>query len=252
METKFRPARVLVLCMAALMAACGGGGGDNTASSPGATGATRKVTIEFKAPRAIRKDVPVSDPRGNSLVITAVSMTLQDIDLERATQSVDCFETGNEDNEDCSDAIAGPVRFDMNLAPGSAGQRLEVNAPIGTFDRISFDISVPDGGDPEERAYLQANPELRDASLLVRGSFNGRPFTYTTDVRGDQEVAIVPPLVVTASGPATANVNVAFDVSRWFRAGDGTLIDPNTVNPASAETIRQNIRNSIESGSGSD
>lgn len=191
----------------------------------------------------------------NTLDISAVSLTLQDIDLERTEQSVDCDSLEDDEaaqHDDCSDSFDGPVRVNLNLGSATGGQQITLMITQGTYDEVSFDISVPDGGDPAEKDYLAKNPDLTDASVLVKGTFNGQPFTYKTDVRGDQEIPIKPALVVGPDGASGLSVAIEFDVARWFLDTDGTIIDPSTQNEAKKERIRENIGKSIESESGDD
>lgn len=184
----------------------------------------------------------------NTINISAVAMTLQDIDMERTSQSVDCTD-GTASHQDCSDWLGGPFRVNLNLSDASAGHTVTIPLQAGTYDVISFDISVPDGGDPAEVAYLAANPDMRNASLIVSGTYNGASFTYRTDVRGDREVALNPPITVSADSETTFSFNVQFDVANWFRRSDGSLIDPRSASETDQERIRQNVRNFIESGS---
>lgn len=219
---------------------------------------TRPVSVEMKVGQTGTKAQALEEQINRSagadaLVVSSVSLTLQDVDLERTEQSIDCSEApDSEEHQDCSDWEAGPFRIDLNLDPNATGHAITLNAAAGTYDSISFDISVPDGGDPEELAYLEKHPDLAGSSVLVKGTFNGAAFVYKTDVRGDQEVAITPALNVTTGSEVPLNLDVAFDVGRWFDRADGTLIDPRNPNAEDAEQIRANIRRSIESDSAED
>lgn len=192
--------------------------------------------------------VNVSDGT-NALVIQTVSLTLQDIDMERTAQSVDCKDGANAGNRDCSDWVDGPIRVNLNLNDANRGHELTIPLQAGTYDVISFDITVPDGGDPAEVAYIAAHPDMAGASVLVTGTFNGQAFTYKTFLTGDREVTLVPPLVVTEDASRTFTFAVEFDVAMWFRRSNGSLIDPRTTSSSDRETIRANIRDRIESES---
>jgi hypothetical protein len=247
------------------MAGCGGGA--EPAASPKANIIFRAGAADARpaggstaASSVTKSDVPAGEsptkPAGlvvtdtrNRIVIERVSLTLQDIDMERTTQSVDCKDGVAGPLGDCSDWVDGPIRVELNLADPLQGHPLEIPLQAGTYDVISFDISEPDGGDPAERAYLEANRDMRGASVLVTGTFNGQPFTFTTDVRGDREVQLVPPLHVTADGPVTFSFAVEFNVRMWFLRHDGSLIDPRTQVEDDRERIKQNIRDHIESES---
>jgi hypothetical protein len=214
-----------------------------------------KSNVTFRAARVgiVNKSVNPKSiivvHRTDTLVIEKVSLTLQDIDMERTTQSVECKDGVNSGNADCSDWVDGPIRVNLNLTDATKGHTLSIPLQKGTYDVISFDISVPDGGDPAEQAYIAANPDMANASVLVIGTFNRQPFTFKTDVRGDREVVLNPPLVVSEDKEVSFHFAVEFDAAMWFRRADLTLIDPRTTNDADIEKIKQNIRDRIESES---
>lgn len=121
-----------------------------------------------------------------------------------------------------------------------------------------FDISVPDGGDPEEIAYLNQNPDMAEVSLRIDGTFNDESFSFALDLRGDQELNIVPALTVTETSVGL-EVVVSFDVASWFRRSDGSLMDPSAIcspdddtspegcSPTDRTLVEQNIERSIQS-----
>jgi hypothetical protein len=72
-------------------------------------------------------------------------------------------------------------------------------------------------------------------------------FVYTTDVNKEQEIQLVPPLDLTADGPA--NVTIRIDVATWFLNESATgLVDPATANQGGANegVVKNNIEQSIE------
>lgn len=182
---------------------------------------------------------------GNTLVITEVKMTLEDIDLETATKSPDI-------------EIEGPVLVRLNLTGNGITSPIQAHVPPGAYSLISFDISVPDGGDPAQVRYLLENPDMRGVSLRIRGTYNGQPFDFALDLRGDQEIPINPPLVV-LEGQTGLDVVIQFDVASWFVRPNGTLMDPRMIcspdndndppgcSPVDRTTVEQNIERSIQS-----
>ena len=200
---------------------------------------------------------PASGPDGVTvesggilLEVTLIKMTLEDIDLERTGQSVDCSGAGSGDFLDCSDYFAGPLLVQLDLTGSGQVTPLTVNAPVGTFDLVSFDISVPDGGDPAQVTYLEANPDMTDVSIRIEGNYDGTDFSFALDLRGDQELSIVPPLVVTESNTGFT-ITLALDIASWFFRPDGSLIDPSTICSVAVgctdrSTIEQNIERSIQ------
>ncbi len=192
---------------------------------------TKPVMLQFGIPLdAATGSVRVIDDDSNELVITEVTMTLEDIDFERSDQSVDCSSVSQPlEHSDCGDYIPGPVLLDLDLS-GTASTLLTASVPIGTIEVVSFDISVPDGGDPAQIAYLEDHPELTGLSMLIKGTFNGEPFTFRTDLTGDQEIELDPPVKVTAAGSNFA-ISLIFDPRNWFMDDSGLLIDPASVCP---------------------
>ena len=222
-------------CFIAVTAAACTGSSDSDAAptaitrSPSET-AANPVALNFGIPReAATGSVRVTDGT-NTLIIQKILMTLEDIDLERSEQSFDCGELTNvDDHLDCSDYLPGPVLLDLDLT-GTAKTLLDIQAPTGTFTVFSFDISVPDGGDPHQVAYINANLDMKDISIRIEGNYNEEPFVFELDLRGDQEIMLDPPLVVTEEGSGFA-ITVLFDPRDWFLDEDGKLISPQTVCP---------------------
>lgn len=217
---------------------------------------TRPVGVRFGggAPAttsAIRGSVVVSSG-SNTLSIDTVKMTLEDIDLERTAQSIDCeMVVDADDHADCSDYFPGPylVTLDLN---GGLTSPLTLDAQEGTYDVASFDISVPDGGDPAQVAYLAAHPDMDDVSVRIVGRYNGTPFSFALDLRGDQEIAIQPLLEVTDGSSGPLALRVSFDVASWFRRPDGSVINPATICSADQSCtdrtiVEQNIERAIQS-----
>ena len=89
---------------------------------------------------------------------------------------------------------------------------------------------VRDGGDPHQVAYIDANPDMSDISIRIEGSYNEEPFVFELDLRGDQEIMLDPPLVVTEDVGDFA-ITVLFDPRSWFLNEDEELISSSTVCP---------------------
>ena len=47
---------------------------------------------------------------------------------------------------------------------------------------------------------------MSDISIRIEGSYNEEPFVFELDLRGDQEIMLDPPLVVTEEGGATSRL----------------------------------------------
>jgi len=126
-------------------------------------------------------------------------------------------------------------------------QVVTVEADTGTYGELEFEIHKPeDDGDANDAAFLAAHPDFRRISIRVTGTYNGTPFTYTTDLGEEQERALVPPLSISTA--AATDLTLFVDVDDWFRTGAGTLVDPATANEGgqNESLVENNIENSID------
>jgi hypothetical protein len=185
----------------------------------------------------------------DTIVLESVELVLKEIEMKRV-ETPDCASPADE----CEKFELGPVLVSLPLTPGAQQAFSLDSAPAASYNEIEFDIHKPDDGDPEDQAFIAANPDFAAISIRVRGTFNGTAFEFTTDLNVEQELPLVPPLVIAEN--ASTNVTIFVDVSTWFVVG-GVLVDP--ANPSMSDEIEENIKNSIEafedpdrSGSGDD
>ncbi len=171
----------------------------------------------------------------DTIIVTKVELVLREIELE-PLEVADC--DVEPEPPGCQDVELGPVVVDLPLDPGAA-QRFGVNVPPGTYTEIEFDIHKVSSGDP-------VDPSLVDKSIRVTGTFNGSVFTYESDLNVEQELPLQPPLVVDDMTTST-NLTVFVNLDAWFRASDGSLVDPASANKGGANEnlVRDNIINSI-------
>jgi len=103
------------------------------------------------------------------------------------------------------------------------------------------------GLDPADAAFLAAHPDFAAISIRATGTWNGSPFTFTSDLNADQEMQLDPPLVVTAAG-ANVDVTLKVDVATWFADGSGGLVDPATAGKGgqNENLVRDNIERSFD------
>jgi hypothetical protein len=87
--------------------------------------------------------------------------------------------------------------------------------------------------------------------------FNGASFTYESDLEVEQELELVPSLLV--SDDVSTNVTIFVDIDTWFRSAGGALLDPETGNQGGTNEsqIEENIKQSLkafedEDGDGND
>ncbi len=173
------------------------------------------------------------------LVLDRVEMVLRDIELERA--GVECRR--DDEDDDCEKVVLGPVHFDVPLGSGP-DRPVAAAVPAGRYEEVEFEIHKPDDDRARDRAFLAQHPDLRKVSIRVRGSFNGRPFLWLSDLNEEQEIELRPPLVVEEGQEVT--LTLAVDLRSWFKAG-GALIDPATAlkGGPNENRVRDNIRRSI-------
>jgi hypothetical protein len=120
-----------------------------------------------------------------------------------------------------------------------------VAAPAGQYDKLEFEIHRTDTTSSQEAAFIAANPDFKNISIRVTGTFNHTAFVYTSDLDASQEMVLPAPLDVTAG--TSANPTIRMDVSTWF-VSNGVLVDPaSAIKGAQNEGIvKENIKQSIE------
>jgi hypothetical protein len=261
--TQFTKLAVLATA-GALLAACGdsdtnGGNGPGTTPVVSFNLAARPAAATVAGLASLAEPYTITDASGNSLTFEKVELVLREIELKRADRDVVCGEDdsnsdddSNDDSsddssaDDCEELEFGPVLLDLPLG-GGAAQVFTVEVASGTYDELEFEIHKPeDDGDANDAAFLAAHPDFRGVSIRVTGSYNGTPFTYTTDLGEEQEQALVPPLSL-ATATAT-DLTLFVDINNWFRTGAATLIDPASANEGGANEslVEDNIENSID------
>jgi hypothetical protein len=261
--TQFTKLAVLATA-GALLAACGdsdtnGGNGPGTTPVVSFNLAARPAAATVAGLASLAEPYTITDASGNSLTFEKVELVLREIELKRADRDVVCGEDdsnsdddSNDDSsddssaDDCEELEFGPVLLDLPLG-GGAAQVFTVEVASGTYDELEFEIHKPeDDGDANDAAFLAAHPDFRGVSIRVTGSYNGTPFTYTTDLGEEQEQALAPPLSL-ATATAT-DLTLFVDINNWFRTGAATLIDPASANEGGANEslVEDNIENSID------
>lgn len=148
-----------------------------------------------------------------------------------------------EDDDDCAVIRVGPYLVDVPVS-GADGARVSVEVPAGTYSSIRLWLHKVTGGDSADLAFRQANPDFRDISLRLEGTFNGTPFVFVNDVNAKLTVPLAEPLVVGTGGD---DVTVTIDLSTWFLRSSGGLYSPaaaNTPGQTRAQ-VQNNIRNAF-------
>lgn len=143
------------------------------------------------------------------------------------------------DDDGCVAIRIGPYLVDVPVN-GADGARVAVNVPAGTYSSIRLWLHKVTSSDSADLAFRQANPDFRDISLRLEGTFNGTPFIFVNDVNAKLTVPLATPLVVGTGGD---NVTVTIDLSTWFLRPSGGLYSPAAANPSGQ--IRAQVQNNI-------
>jgi hypothetical protein len=223
------------LLIAAMSCATTSGQGNNASvqvsfATQAQTGASSSRQPSFDVTQV--KDTVIGS---DTLVYTSVEIVLREIELKRAN-AAGC--TGGEDGS-CEEFEAGPVLVSLPLTPGAAQTFALDTVPPATYGEIDFEVHKADGTDPEDQAFITANPNFAGISIRIRGTFNSQPFEYTTTLDVEQELTLTPQLVV--SEGASTNVTIFVDVSGWF-VNSAALMDP--ANP-DRSVVDENIKRSF-------
>lgn len=217
----------------------------------GSSSAVRGNLIASSAP-GIASDLTVTGTNG-SIDIQDIRFIVEEIKLKSTEGTGGCAENdsaddhGNDDvlfraddrhgggeadneneNDDC-EFEGGPFIVDLPL-DGNTTIATE-NVPPGTYDHVSFKVDDLEGGDDDEADDSANAPNLLNqirtvypdfpsrASMVVKGTQNGTPFTvyFRSKMRINQ--VIDPPLTV----PGSQVLTVKLDPSMWFKNGDQVL-----------------------------
>jgi len=116
-----------------------------------------------------------------------------------------------------------------------------VPVPAGTYSAIRFEIHKVTSSDSTDRAFRQANPDFREISVRLEGTYNAKPFVFTHDVNATLDVPLTKPVEIGAAGD---NVTVTIDMSSWFTKPAGGLYNPaeGNVSGLVRAKIQTNIR----------
>jgi hypothetical protein len=177
----------------------------------------------------------------NTLVINKVELVLREIELHRAGAVTDCATGGS---DDCEELEIGPLLIDVPLGTPGAARTFAVELVPGSYDKVEFEIHKASPSD--DGAFVQANPDLADASVRVTGTYNGAAFTYIGRFDAEMEFELNPPLVANETG--ATDLTLFLDLDKWFRDQSGSLVDPSTANTGQPNEglVEQNIKSALD------
>jgi hypothetical protein len=149
---------------------------------------------------------------------------------------------GDEDDDDCGfedhdgEIKVGPFLVDLTGAQLAAGLNrvFEGEIPAGTYRELKVVIGVVS---PKKAGADVALADMNGRSVVVEGTLDGKPFVFEAALYA--AFKIEQEIVVSADG-SFGNVTLTVDPARWFKAADGTRLDPTV--PADQARIRANIK----------
>jgi hypothetical protein len=192
------------------------------------------------------------------LVLTKVELVMREIELKRVAGSSNCSQENADDapaaqgdggskrrdDDDCLEVEIGPLVVDLPLG-GGVKRIVSATVDTGTYREVEFKIHRL-GSRSDDQAFLTAHPGLAGLSIRAAGTYDGKPFQFTTGVSAKQETDLSPPLVVAAQGATDLTLQV--EVASWFVVGGVGLVDPATAvdGGLNENVVRQNIRRSFK------
>jgi hypothetical protein len=158
------------------------------------------------------------------------------IELKRVRISVRRLRLEREDRTAEVEISKGPLLLDVS-GPALGGALVELvraNVPPGVYDKLKLDIEAL------ESAPSAAFDDLvrRGASILIEGTADGQPFTFASGLEAELEHEGRFEL-----GGAAANITLSIDASKWFKAADGSRLNPGDA--GARDAIVANVRASF-------
>lgn len=266
------PRAVLATASLALFAACSDGTAPNADGQVGvgfqlATSSMSAAALSTTAGVATATGVTVNatdaglkiERGGDVIVVSKAQVVVRDVKLKsavatcadddsRSDVAADKGSSGStnpidkrstHDDDECPTIRVGPFLVDMPVSGADAG-RVSVAVPEGTYSKIRLTVHKVTSSDSADLEFRKANPDFRDISVRLEGTYNGKPFIFVNDVEAKLEVPLTAPLAIKAGGD---NVTVTLDLAPWFVNSTGGLF-----NPADANTtglVRAKVQNAI-------
>jgi len=185
----------------------------------------------------------------HSLTVNQVQVVLARIELNGGSGS-QCPRSDGADERarddrggDCETLEVAPMLIDLPVDSAVVSE-LHVTVPAGTYSALEATLSVPRDRDGVSSDFLSANPDFRNVSVRVAGTFDGQSFVYAGAPQAHLEFGFHPPLAV---GDAGANITIHADLAEWFRDGAGAILNPTTANAGGPNSalVADNIRRSF-------
>jgi len=184
----------------------------------------------------------------DELLVTKAQLVIKNVKLTRAGATCEDDDDDDEDDDDndrrrdddrCPTVHTGPYLVDLGVTGEERG-RLSVELPEGNYTGVRFDIHKVTSSRSDDLAFRQANPDFRDISVRLEGSYNGAPFVFVSDVNAKLDVPLTSPVAI---GGDVTNVTVTLDLGAWFVNPVGGLYAPALANTPGL--IRARVENNI-------
>lgn len=271
MPTRFltvtpRRSSALLVFSALTLAACGEGTGPNRSAEVGvgfqfASSASASAQSIDGAPVAGMATMEttaaglVIEEGQDEILIIKAQIVVKDVKLKTAvatcSDSDDDDDDDNrgsaakgdddDDDDDCPTIRVGPYLVDVPVN-GEDGGRVAVAVPEGTYSSVRLTMHKVTSSDSADLAFRQANPDFRDISIRLEGTYNGTPFVFTHDLNAKLDVPLDEPITIGEDGD---DVTVTIDLSTWFTNPAGGLYSPALGNTPGF--VRAKIQNNIRS-----
>jgi hypothetical protein len=187
-----------------------------------------RLQLATHGPAAVVEGAPgqlVVTAGSDEIVLEQVALVLRKVRLD-GPETASCPEDAEGDSR-CAELRLGPVLFELPLEEG-AEPLFTAAVPVGTYSGLKFQIHVPTNAN-EDADFVAENPDFEGISIQVVGSYNGTPFTFTSDLTEVEDVTF--PETVEVESEAELQLTLVVDVTGWFLSEDGSgLVDPSQAN----------------------
>lgn len=182
----------------------------------------------------------------DTIMVTKAQFVVSDVRLRSVTgecaESVAAAAANDKKNDysECPEIKLGPFLVNVPVT-GEDGARISVDVPAGIYGNIRMKLHKVDANNALDLPFQQENPDFRNITVRLEGTYNGVPFTFVTDVSTTLNVPLTKPLVVKEGGD---EVTISVDVASWFVNTSGGLYSPAAANTPGS--IRGAVISNIE------
>jgi hypothetical protein len=178
---------------------------------------------------------------GDEIVLESVGLVLRKVRLDGGA-AAPCPEDA-EGGSSCGELRFGPVLLELPMDEG-AETVLDVDLPVGSYTGLQFQLHRPTDAN-DDADFVADHPEYEGTSIRVAGSYNGTPFTFTSDLTLVESVVF--PALVEVDADEELALTLLVSVGDWFAADGGGLVDPAQASNGGPleSTVEQRIRASF-------